>query len=38
MMRYLLAGAALAAVAPPASARDNSPYFGLEVGPMWVTD
>ena len=38
MMRYLLAGAAVAAIAAPASARDNSAYFGLEVGPMWVTD
>ena len=38
MMRYLLAGAALAAIAAPASARDNSAYFGLEAGPMWVQD
>src|SRR6476619_6936777 len=38
MMRYLLAGAALAAIAAPAAARDNSAYFGLEAGPMWVQD
>jgi opacity protein-like surface antigen len=38
MMRYLLAGAALAAIAAPAAARDNSAYFGLEVGGMSVRD
>src|SRR4029079_16862261 len=39
MRKYLLAGAALAAIsAAPAAARDNSAYFGLEAGPMWVHD
>src|SRR4029079_7770284 len=38
MKRYLLAGLAMAAIAAPAAARDNSAYFGLEVGPMWVRD
>ena len=38
MQRYLLAGAALAIFAAPAAARDNSAYFGLEVGPMWAQD
>src|SRR5256885_9959839 len=35
MTRYLLAGAALAAIAAPAAARDNSAYFGLEVGALF---
>jgi opacity protein-like surface antigen len=38
MKKYLLAGAALAFVASPASARDHSAYFGLEIGPMWAQD
>src|SRR5690349_7829107 len=38
MKRFLLAGLATLAIAAPASARDNSAYFGLEVGPMWVKD
>src|SRR4051794_2347745 len=38
MMRYLLAGAALAAIAAPAVARDNSAYFGLEVGALFPLD
>jgi hypothetical protein len=38
MKRFLLAGLAVAAIAAPAEARDNSAYFGLEVGPMWVKD
>lgn len=38
MKRYLLAGAALAMLAAPAAARDNSSYFGIEVGPMWLKD
>ena len=38
MKRFLLAGLAMAAISAPASARDNSAYFGLEVGPMWVKD
>src|SRR5882757_1345017 len=37
-MRYLLAGAALAALATPAAARDNSAYFGLEVGATFPQD
>lgn len=35
MIRYLLAGAALAALASSAEARDHSAYFGLEVGAMF---
>jgi opacity protein-like surface antigen len=35
MIRYLLAGAALAAVVSPAAASDHSAYFGLEVGAMF---
>ena len=38
MKKLLLAGAALAALASPAYARDNSAYFGIEVGPMWAMD
>ena len=38
MIRYLLAGAALAAIVTPAQARDHSAYFGIEVGPMFVRD
>ncbi|QNN67386.1 porin family protein [Sphingomonas lutea] len=38
MKRILLAGAALALMTTPAVARDNSAYFGIEVGPMWVSD
>ena len=39
MKRYLLAAAATAALAAsPAAARDNSAYFGLEIGPMWAQD
>jgi opacity protein-like surface antigen len=38
MIRYLLAGAALAAIAAPAQARDHSYYFGLEIGGMWAHD
>ena len=38
MIRYLLAGAAVAAIASPAAARDHSAYFGLEAGPMFVRD
>src|SRR3954452_16658762 len=37
-MRYLLAGAALAALATPAVARDNAAYFGLEVGALKPLD
>src|SRR4051812_46998968 len=37
-MRYLLVGAALAALAAPAAARDNAAYFGLEVGATWPHD
>src|SRR5256885_8039036 len=37
-MRYFLAGAALAALAAPAAARDNSAYFGLEVGATFPHD
>jgi opacity protein-like surface antigen len=36
MMRYLLAGAALAALASPAAAPDHSAYVGLEIGPMFA--
>ena len=35
MIRYLLAGAALAAIVTPAEARDHSAYFGLEIGAMF---
>ena len=38
MKRYLLAGAAFAAFATSAEARDNSAYFGLEIGPMFARD
>ena len=38
MTRYLLAVAALAALAAPAAARDHSAYFGLEIGAMTVSD
>ena len=37
MKTYLLAAAAAAALAAsPAAARDNSAYFGIEAGPMWL--
>ena len=35
MTRYLLAGAALAALASPAAARDHSAYFGIEAGALF---
>jgi len=39
MKTYLLAGAALATLAAaPAAARDNSGYFGIEAGAMWLND
>jgi OOP family OmpA-OmpF porin len=38
MKAYLLAGAAALMLAAPAQARDNSAYFGLEIGPMWLED
>ena len=38
MMKYLLAGAALAVIAAPVAARDNSAYFGIEVGPLFAND
>jgi opacity protein-like surface antigen len=38
MIRYLLAGAALVAIAAPVQARDHSYYFGLEIGGMWPHD
>jgi opacity protein-like surface antigen len=38
MKKYLLAGAALAVIAVPAQARDNSAYFGIEAGPLWAMD
>ena len=34
-MKYLLAGAALAAIAVPAQARDHSWYFGIEAGALF---
>jgi OOP family OmpA-OmpF porin len=37
-MRYLLVGAALAAIAAPAAARDHSAYFGLEIGALFPLD
>jgi len=36
MIRYVLVGAALAAIVTPAQARDHSAYFGIEVGPMFA--
>lgn len=38
MVRFILGGAALAALAAPVQARDHSYYFGLEVGGMWPHD
>jgi opacity protein-like surface antigen len=38
MIRYLLGGAALVAIAAPAQARDHSYYFGLEIGGLWAHD
>ena len=38
MKSMLLCAAALAAIATPAAARDNSAYFGLEVGALQVKD
>lgn len=38
MKRILLCAAGLAAIATPAAARDNSAYFGLEVGGLQVKD
>ena len=37
-MKYLLAGAALAAIAVPAQARDHSWYFGIEAGALFARD
>lgn len=37
-MNKLMIGAAIAALATPAAARDHSAYFGLEIGPMSVRD
>jgi opacity protein-like surface antigen len=37
-MKNLLAGAALAAIAVPAQARDNSWYFGIEAGALFPRD
>ena len=37
-MRYLLIGAALAAIAAPATARDHSFYFGIEAGALFPRD
>src|SRR5690349_19923967 len=37
-MKYLLAGAALAAIAVPAQARDHSWYFGIEAGALFPRD
>ncbi len=38
MRRYLLAAAALAAIATPAAARDGSPYVGIEAGLLFPKD
>ncbi len=38
MRRYLLAAAALAAIATPAAARDGSPYLGIEGGLLFPRD
>ena len=38
MRYYLLGAAALAVIATPAAARDNSAYFGLEVGALFPKD
>ena len=38
MRSYLLVAAAVAAIATPAVARDNSAYVGVDLGPMWVED
>ena len=38
MKKYLLAAVAVAAFATPAAARDNSGYFGLEVGALFPQD
>jgi len=38
MKKYLLAAVAVAAFASPAAARDNSGYFGLEVGALFPRD
>ena len=38
MKKYLLAAAAVAALATPAAARDNSGYFGIEVGALFAND
>ena len=38
MKRYLLAAVAVAAFATPAAARDNSGYFGIEVGALFAND
>ena len=38
MRKHLLAAAALSALATPAVARDNSGYFGIEVGGLWASD
>ena len=38
MKKYLLAAAAVSAIASPAAARDNSGYFGIEVGALFPQD
>src|SRR5205085_1200573 len=38
MKKHLLAAAAIVALATPAAARDNSGYFGIEVGALFPTD
>ena len=38
MKFYWLAGAALALIAAPANARDNSAYFGIEIGGLFAND
>ena len=38
MRKYLLAAAALAAIATPAAARDGSPYVGIEAGLLFPKD
>ena len=38
MRKYLLAAAAVAAIASPAAARDGSGYVGVEAGALWPQD
>ena len=38
MKKLLLAAVAVAAIATPAAARDNSGYFGIEVGALFPRD